>query len=129
MKKLFAALLLCFAVCAAARAEKVPVTDILGREVSVECPARRVVLTFNFEEYVAATGAEGLEKVVGWARKYWEGRRQSTWDAFKAAFPQIDAIADVGYVPKNTFNVEAVMVLDRTWSSPRRTTPRRSPTK
>ena len=58
MKKLFAALLLCFAVCAAARAEKVPVTDILGREVSVECPARRVVLTFNFEEYVAATGAE-----------------------------------------------------------------------
>ena len=78
MKKLFAALLLCFAVCAAARAEKVPVTDILGREVSVECPARRVVLTFNFEEYVAATGAEGLEKVVGWARKYWEGRRQST---------------------------------------------------
>jgi len=111
MKKLFAALLLCFAVCAAARAEKVPVTDILGREVSVECPARRVVLTFNFEEYVAATGAEGLEKVVGWARKYWEGRRQSTWDAFKTAFPQIDAIADVGYVPKNTFNVEAVMAL------------------
>ena len=111
MKKLSAALVLLAALCSGAFAEKITVTDILGRKVGVEVPAQRVVLTFNFEEYVAATGAEGLNKVVGWARKYWEGRRQSTWDAFAARFPQIDSIADVGYIPKNTFNVEAVMTL------------------
>jgi len=112
MKKMFWLMALIIAAAAVpACAEKKAVVDVLGREVSVEVPARRVVLTFNFEEYVAATGAEGLDKVVGWARKYWEGRRQSTWDAFAARFPHIKDIPDVGYIPKNTFNTEAVMAL------------------
>ncbi|WP_146043731.1 ABC transporter substrate-binding protein [Clostridium sp. chh4-2] len=90
---------------------EINVTDLCGREVTLEKPAERVVLTFNFEEYFAVTGEEGISKIVGWSRKYWEGRRQSSWDVFTEKFPELKDIPDVGYVPKNTFNVETVISL------------------
>lgn len=90
---------------------EITVTDICGRKVTLDKPAERVILTFNFEEYFATTGENGLSKVVGWSRKYWEVRRQSTWDAFYEKFPKIDKIQDVGYIPKGTFNVETAISL------------------
>lgn len=111
-KKFAAALALALAVfCSAAAAGEITVTDVLGRPVTVQQPVERVVLTFNFEEYIAATGEEGLSKIVGWSAKYWKGRRQSTWDAFVKAFPAVASIPDVGYIQKNAFNAEAVMAL------------------
>lgn len=91
--------------------KEIAVTDLCGRNVKLEKPAEKVVLTFNFEEYFAVTGEEGRSKIVGWARAYWEGRRQSTWDVFTEKYPELKEIPDVGYVPKNTFNVETVISL------------------
>jgi iron complex transport system substrate-binding protein len=69
-------------------------------------------LTFNFEEYFAVAGEKGISKIAGWARPYWEGRRQSTWDVFVGKYPQLKDIPNVGYVPNNTFNVETVISLN-----------------
>ena len=91
---------------------EITMTDICGRQVTLPKPAERVVLTFSFEEYFAVTGEEGVSKVVGWARKYWEGRRQSSWDMFTQKFPQLEDLPDVGYVPSGTFNVESVIALE-----------------
>ena len=56
-KKFAAALALALAFfCSAAAAGEITVTDVLGRPVTVRQPVERVVLTFNFEEYIAATG-------------------------------------------------------------------------
>ena len=90
---------------------EIKVTDLCGREVTLPKAAEKVVLTFNFEEYFAVTGEEGVSKIAGWSKKYWEGRRQSTWDVFTAKFPQLKELPDVGYVPKSTFNVETVIAL------------------
>ena len=91
---------------------EITMTDICGRQVTLPKSAERVVLTFSFEEYFAVTGEEGVSKVVGWARKYWEGRRQSSWDMFTQKFPQLEDLPDVGYVPSGTFNVESVIALE-----------------
>ena len=87
----------------------ITVKDALNREVKVKKNVQSVVLGFNFEEYFAVTGKEGVSKIKGWSRKYWEGRRQSTWDVFVKEFPEIDKIPDVGYVAKNNFSIENVI--------------------
>lgn len=87
----------------------ITVKDALNREVKVKKDVQSVVLGFNFEEYFAVTGKEGVSKIKGWSRKYWEGRRQSTWDVFVKEFPEIDKIPDVGYVAKNNFSIENVI--------------------
>jgi len=91
--------------------KSISVVDVAGRTVTVRQPVNRVVLTFNFEEYVAVTGEKGLDKIAGWSTRYWKGRRQSTWDAFAEKFPLIEGISDVGCIRKSTFNVEAVVAL------------------
>ncbi|MDR3230139.1 MAG: hypothetical protein LBT65_01750 [Synergistaceae bacterium] len=41
--------------------------DILDREITLEHPAEKVALTFNFEEYFAAADRR-VSKIAGWAR-------------------------------------------------------------
>ncbi len=94
-----------------AQSAAISVTDLADRKVELDQPAEKVVLTFNFEEYFAVTGEEGVSKIVGWSRGYWEGRRQSTWDVFLEKFPELDDIPDVGYIQKGTLNVESIISL------------------
>jgi len=90
----------------------ITITDLLGRTVSIDLPVERVVLTFYFEEYVPIEGGvDPFERIVGWTRDYWEGRRQWTWETYESAFPEIDDIPDVGYINKGTFNPEKVISL------------------
>lgn len=99
------------ALCsAAAEAETHIVTDTLGREVSVKNDIQRVVITFNIEEYLAVTGAEGIDKIVGYSHGYWQGRREDAWATYTTAFPQLLEIPDVGY--NDDINVEAILALN-----------------
>ena len=45
-------------------AEPTEVTDILDRKVTVELPAKRVVLAFNYQDYMAVGGKHALDNVV-----------------------------------------------------------------
>ena len=56
--------------------DTIEVTDMKGRTVTLPRDVERVVVTFNMEEYFAVSGETGIDKLVGWSHKYWEGRRQ-----------------------------------------------------
>ncbi len=119
MKRLLLVLLfavLVFSGCAqkekiAEGGKTVEITDLMGRNVQVSVPVKRVVITFNVEEYVAVGGEEALKKIVGWSKYYWEGRRPTVWNAYMQKYPWIDEIPDVGYPWKGTFSAEKVIEL------------------
>ncbi len=116
MRKLAVALLV-LAVLIAGCSQKAPsgkytVVDLAGRKVSLkELPVKRVVITFNFEDYIAVGGVDGMKKIVGWNRGYWKGRREWIWEKYTKKFPWLKNIPDVGYPCKGTFNVEKVVSL------------------
>lgn len=87
----------------------IEVTDMKGRTVMLPADIQRVVVTFNMEEYFAVAGEEGIDKLVGWSHKYWEGRRQDAYDAFTAVNPQLADIPDVGY--NGDISIEAIISL------------------
>ena len=87
----------------------IEVTDMKGRAVMLPADIQRVVVTFNMEEYFAVAGEEGIDKLVGWSHKYWEGRRQDAYDAFTAVYPQLADIPDVGY--NGEISIEAIISL------------------
>ena len=89
--------------------DTIEVTDMKGRTVTLPADVQRVVVTFNMEEYFAVAGDEGIDKLVGWSHKYWEGRRQDAYDAFTAVYPQLAEIPDVGY--NGDISIEAIISL------------------
>ena len=50
-----------------ANADPVKVKDILDREVTVDLPAKRVVLGFYYQDYMAVGGDKALDNVVGFS--------------------------------------------------------------
>ena len=87
----------------------IEVTDMKDRTVTLPADIQRVVVTFNMEEYFAVAGEEGINKLVGWSHKYWEGRRQDAYDAFTTVYPQLAEIPDVGY--NGDISIEAIISL------------------
>lgn len=90
----------------AAETNTIDVKDILGDRLVLEKPAERLVPSFFFEE-VFALGAQ--DKIVGWSRKYWEGRRQWTWEKYVSESDvDIERIPDIGYGATGSANCEKI---------------------
>lgn len=87
----------------------IDVTDLKGDKIHLEHPAKRVVVTFNLEEYLAVAGKEGVNTLVGFPHKYWKGRRQDAWDAYTKALPELAKKTDIGY--SDALNIETVISL------------------
>jgi iron complex transport system substrate-binding protein len=94
---------------AAAAPERI--VDAVGRTVSVDTPARRAVVMFNYEEFTAIAGKEGWDRVVGYSKTPWAGWRQSIWERYAEAIPRIKALPDVGFNDDNSFSAETVISL------------------
>ena len=105
--------LCCLAVLSAltASAEVKTLNDVLGREVQVDVPVKRAILTFYYPDYIAATGAENFKNVVGISREFWEKFNPGSWALFTAKMPELKEIADVGYVISNSFSLEKALSL------------------
>ena len=86
------------------------VTDVLDRTITLPEDVEKVVVTFNLEEYLAVTGEEGIDKLVGFSHDYWKGRREDAWKTYIAKFPQLETLPDVGY--NDTISVENIISLD-----------------
>jgi iron complex transport system substrate-binding protein len=89
-----------------AQAAPVEVTDAVGRTVTVEAPASRVVIVFNFEEFTAIAGKAAWDRVVGYNHTPWRKFRHSIWERYAAAIPRITELPDVGHPEDNSFSVE-----------------------
>jgi iron complex transport system substrate-binding protein len=90
---------------------KIAVTDAAGRTVMVAAPADRVVVTFNYEEFLAIVGPQAFDRVVGFTKTVWYDWRRSIWERYVAAIPAIAGVPDVGFSSDNTFSVEKVVAL------------------
>ncbi|MDO4776091.1 MAG: ABC transporter substrate-binding protein [Cardiobacteriaceae bacterium] len=108
MRKLLVAAL---AVSVWAQAEVRTITDVMGREVQVDVPVKRAVLTFYYPDYIAVAGAENFDKVVGISRQFWEEFNPGSWKLYAEKMPALKDIADVGYVVSNTFSTEKALAL------------------
>jgi ABC-type Fe3+-hydroxamate transport system substrate-binding protein len=95
----------------AARAGIPPITDALGRTITLKAPAERIVLGFNFEEFTAVAGPSGWDRVVGFSRTQWAINRSAVFKRYLVPIPRLATLADVGYTEDNTFSLERVLSL------------------
>ena len=105
---LVAALLL---TSASAFAEIKVIKDVLEREVTVDIPAKKVVLGFYYPDYISAAGAENFKNVVGISREFWEKFNPGSWALFSEKLPNLHQIADIGNVNTGTFSLEKTLAL------------------
>lgn len=94
-----------------AYAKPVQVTDILGRNVTVDLPAKRVVLGFYYQDYMAVGGVKVLDNVVGFSKETWSQWAPASWEQFSKAVPKLNQLEDVGEVEVGTFSIEKVLSL------------------
>ncbi len=109
---LAASFLSVFFIAPSATAAEKTITDVIGREVKVDLPAKRVVLGFYFEDYMAVGGEKAYDSVVGISREAWEGWVPANWKMHLAHRASLADIADVGEVEAQTFSVEKVLSLN-----------------
>lgn len=87
------------------------IKDVLGREVKVDIPVKRPVVTFYYPDYIAAVGVDNFKKVVGISREFWEKFNPGSWNLFIEKIPSLKNIGDVGNVSTNTFSTEKALAL------------------
>lgn len=100
-----------FSFIASVQAKTEELTDVLGRKVTVEVPAKRVLLGFYYTDYMAVGGVEAFENVIGFSKQVWSVWTPDHWELFVKAVPQLDSIADVGDVETGTFAIEKALAL------------------
>ena len=88
---------------------EITLTDLKGRTVTLADTPDRVLLGFYYEDFIAITGPGGIDKVVAISRAPWAEWRPMQWEAYKAVYPQIDTLPDVGDTETSTFSVEAAI--------------------
>lgn len=94
-----------------AYAKPVEITDILDRKVTVDLPAKRVVLGFYYQDYMAIGGEKSLDNVVGFSKKVWSSWAPASWEIFSKAVPKLNQLENVGEVEEGSFSVEKVLSL------------------
>lgn len=98
-------------VSTSAFAEITTVTDVLGREVTFDAPAKRAIVGFYPEDYMAIGTEAAYDNVVGMSKYIWQAR-SANWDLYVKHRPSLDKIPEIGRVDTNTFSVEKVISLN-----------------
>ncbi|HHX8435138.1 TPA: ABC transporter substrate-binding protein [Vibrio diabolicus] len=98
-------------VSASAFADITTVTDVLGREVTFDAPAKRAVVGFYPEDYMAIGTEAAYDNVVGMSKYIWQAR-SANWELYVKHRPSLDKIPEIGRVDTNTFSAEKVISLN-----------------
>ncbi len=95
-----------------ALAEKTAVTDVTGRRVELDLPAKRVLLGEARQIHVIAAlkGDKTFETIVGW-RDDLVKKDADTYVSYRDRFPDIEKLPRFGYVGNGTFDLEAAIAL------------------
>ncbi len=93
-------------------AEKVTVTDVLGRKVEVEAPVRRVILGEGRQMYVVAAldKEDPFKRVVGW-RDDLPKADPDSYKQYLARYPQIAKLPSFGGMKEGAFDIEQAIAL------------------
>lgn len=75
-------------------------------------PVQRVVVMFDYEEFIAVGGgAHAFDRVVGYSKTVWYDWRRSIWERYAKVIPNLATLPDVGYTDDSTFSAEKVIAL------------------
>ncbi len=88
------------------------ITDIAGRTVEINLPAKRVLVgeARQIHTIAALTSDHLLDHVVGW-RDDFLTKDPDSYAAYVERFPALAELPRFGYVPNNTFDLEAAIAL------------------
>lgn len=84
----------------------ITVKDLRDREVTIREPAKRILLGFNYEDYMAVAGPGAMDRVVAVSLTPWKDWRPEQYAAYVKAIPSIASLTDVGDTETGTFSVE-----------------------
>ena len=95
-----------------AAAEKITVTDIIGRKVEVEAPVRKIILGEGRQMYFVAAldKDEPFKRVVGWRDDLGKADPEN-YKAYLARYPQIAKLPTFGGMKEGAFDVEQAIAL------------------
>ncbi len=94
-----------------AYAETKIIKDVLGREVKVNYPLKRIVLGFYYTDFLAVGGVEALDNVVGFSKAVWTDWTPKSWELYSKTLPKLNKLEDIGEVEVGTFSIEKVLSL------------------
>lgn len=98
-------------VANSAFAELKVLKDVLGREVKVNLPAKRIALGFYYTDFIAVGGVKALDNVVGFSKAVWTDWTPTSWELYSKAVPKLTKLDDFGEAEVGTFSVEKVLAL------------------
>ena len=95
-----------------AAAERITVTDIIGRKVEVEAPVRKIILGEGRQMYFVAAldKDEPFKRVVGWRDDLGKADPEN-YKAYLARYPQIAKLPTFGGMKEGAFDVEQAIAL------------------
>lgn len=82
------------------------VTDVLDRKVEIDHAPQRILLGFNFEDFLAVGGPGAMDRVVALSAPVWRDWRPSQYAAYLKVIPSIAEKTDVGDTEAGTFSIE-----------------------
>ncbi|MGR4068699.1 ABC transporter substrate-binding protein [Billgrantia sp. C5P2] len=93
--------------CAVAQAEEITVTDIAGRDVTLDVPVERVILGEGRQVYLlgALQPEDPFARVVGWREDFSQADPDS-YARYAAKFPELEELPTFGGFKDGTFDVE-----------------------
>lgn len=112
IKQVICAVAVMLTLAAPAMAEELTLTDIAGREVTLDVPVNRILLGEGRQVHAIAAirGDEVFDNVIAWRDDLFT-TDPDTLAAYRAIAPQIEDLPRFGYIPKGTFDVEAAIAL------------------
>ncbi|MGP9679571.1 ABC transporter substrate-binding protein [Halomonas sp. AOP27-A1-41] len=99
--------------CTAAAADPVTVTDVTGREVTLEAPAERVILGEGRQIYLLGLlePEAPFAHIVGWREDFFQADPDN-YARYAERFPEIEALPTFGGFKDGTFDVEQAASLN-----------------
>lgn len=87
-------------------------TDVAGRTVELELPAKRVIVGEARQIHVIAAlkGAQTFDTIVGWRDDLLK-KDPDSYAAYVERFPDIAKLPQFGYVPQGNFDLETAITL------------------
>jgi iron complex transport system substrate-binding protein len=88
------------------------ITDVTGRKVELDLPAKRVIVGEARQIHVIAAlkGDKTFENIVGWRDDLLK-KDPDSYTAYVERFPQIEKLPRFGYLPQGDFSLETAITL------------------
>ncbi|TDO99439.1 ABC transporter substrate-binding protein [Marinomonas balearica] len=91
-------------------AKDITILDVLDRSVTFNAPAKRVIVGFYPEDYMAIGTEAAYDNVVGLSKYIWQAR-PANWEMYVEHRPSLNDIPAIGKIGSQAFSIEQVLSL------------------